>query len=58
VARDFRVGTIRTPEGELDHVVVTFLIDPEGRIAERYLGTEHSADEMLADLERVLRVPG
>ena len=33
----YHVGTIRRPDGTLDHVVATFLIGPDGRIAERYL---------------------
>jgi protein SCO1/2 len=50
-----RWGVGRTPgeNGEIAHVVVTFLVDPEGRIARRWVGLEHGADEILADLGRV-----
>ena len=38
------------PGGEIQHVVVTFLIDPDGRIAKRYFGLDHHADDLLRDL--------
>lgn len=50
----YHVGTVRKPDGSVDHVVATFLIDPEGRIAERYLGLENAPDKILEDLRRVL----
>ena len=31
----------------------SFLIDPEGRVARRWVGLDHEADEILADLERM-----
>ena len=49
----YGVGTVPSENGEIDHVVATFLIDSEGRIAHRYLGLEHGADELLADLEEL-----
>jgi protein SCO1/2 len=52
VLADYGVGKI---EGEeIEHTVVTFLIDPKGRIAKRYLGAKHSSEELLADLGRLL----
>jgi protein SCO1/2 len=50
-----KFGVGRTPgaDGEIDHLVVTFLVDPEGRIARRWVGLDHPADEILADLERM-----
>ena len=35
-------------------LVAVFLIDPEGRVAERYIGLETGPDEIRADLERLL----
>ena len=54
VVRAFGVGKIPAAGGEIDHVVATFLIDPEGHIAERYVGLDHDADEILRDLRRIL----
>lgn len=51
--RAFGVGRTPGKDGEIDHLVVTFLVDPEGRIARRYVGLDHEADEILADLERM-----
>jgi len=50
----YRIGTIRKPDGTLDHVVATFLIAPDGRIAHRYLGLTGRASEMLDDLRKTL----
>jgi protein SCO1/2 len=50
----YYVGSTRRPDGQIDHVVATFLIDPEGRITERYLGLQHSPEDIIADLARVL----
>ena len=50
----YRIGTIRKPDGSLDHVVATFLIAPDGRIAHRYLGLSGGAKQMLDDLRRTL----
>lgn len=52
VARGFGVGSLRRADGEIDHLVVSFLLDPEGRIVERYVGLEHGVEELLRDLER------
>lgn len=50
----YRIGTIRKADGEIDHVVATFLIGPDGRIARRYLGLRASSAAMLADLAAAL----
>lgn len=54
VIRAYGVGSTRQPDGELVHLVVTFLIDPQGRIAKRYVGLDHGADEIVGDLEALL----
>ena len=54
VLDDYYVGTIRQPDGTLDHLVITYLIDPQGRIAERYIGLDIEDHRILDDLERVL----
>ena len=51
VLESYGVGTVLEPNGDIQHVVVTFLIDAEGRISKRYFGLEHDPDEFLRDLE-------
>ncbi len=51
--RAFGVGKSPGKDGEIDHLLVTFLVDPEGRIARRWVGLDHEAGEILADLERM-----
>lgn len=46
----YGVGKLPASNGEIQHVVVSFLIDPEGRIAKRYFGLEHHADDLARDL--------
>jgi protein SCO1/2 len=46
----YGVGKLPAANGEIQHVVVSFLIDPEGRIAKRYFGLEHHADDLARDL--------
>ena len=46
VVRRFGVGTLRTPDGAIDHVVATFVVDADGKIAKRFLGLEHTVDEL------------
>jgi protein SCO1/2 len=50
VVESYGVGTIAKPDGEIEHVVVTYLLDPDGRIAKRYFGLEHDTDELLRDV--------
>jgi protein SCO1 len=54
VARAYGVGSVRQPSGEIEHTVATFLIDGEGRIARRYLGTQHDPAAIRADVEGLL----
>jgi protein SCO1/2 len=48
VVRRWGVGTLRAADGSLEHVVATFLVDGQGQIAERWIGLEHSAEELRA----------
>jgi protein SCO1/2 len=52
VVESYGVGTTRGPQGELEHLVATFLIDAEGRIAERWIGLEHEPAELARALAR------
>jgi protein SCO1/2 len=51
VVQAYGVGTLRRPDGQLDHLVATFLIDAEGRIAQRFIGLEHEPEELRRKLE-------
>jgi protein SCO1/2 len=54
VAHAYGVGSVRRPDGEIEHTVATFLIDRGGKIVRRYLGTKHSSDAIRADIEKLL----
>jgi protein SCO1/2 len=54
VARGYGVGSVRQPGGEIEHTVATFLIDREGRIVRRYLGTKHDPAAIRAEIEQLL----
>ena len=51
----YGVGSQREPEGTIAHLVITFLIDAEGRIARRYVGLEHDVGELKSDLEALAK---
>ena len=53
VVENYGVGSTPGPDGEIEHMVAAFLVDPEGRIAERYLGLDHDPESMLRDLRRL-----
>jgi protein SCO1/2 len=55
VLRAYGVGASPQPDGEIQHIVVTFLIDAEGRIAKRWFGLEHDADTKLRDVVAAAR---
>ena len=46
----YGVGRSHSAERELEHTVVRFLIDAEGRIVKRYLGLEHATETIAGDL--------
>jgi protein SCO1/2 len=46
----YGVGKMPAPGGEIQHIVVSFLIDPEGRIVKRYFGLEHHADDLAREI--------
>jgi protein SCO1/2 len=54
VVSAYGVGAVRTPSGEIEHTVATFLIDADGKIAKRYLGTSHAPEAIRADIEGLL----
>jgi protein SCO1/2 len=54
VTRGYGVFAARAADGTIDHLVAIFLIDPEGRIAERYIGLDHQPAEIAKDVARIL----
>lgn len=46
----YGVGKMPAPGGEIQHIVVSFLIDSEGRIVKRYFGLEHHADDLAREI--------
>ena len=54
VVAAYGVGTLRQPDGNIDHTLATFLIDGDGNIAKRYLGVRHDPAEIRADVEGLL----
>lgn len=50
----YSIGKTRAPDGELIHTLVTFLIDPDGKLIRTYLGLSTPDTEVIADLERAL----
>lgn len=58
VLKDYGVGSAKAPDGQVEHVVVTFLIAPDGQIARRYVGLDgHDPAELLRDIERTAALP-
>jgi len=53
VVRAFGVGRTKQPDGNIEHIVVTFLIDENGQIVKRYIGQDHDPADLVADLERL-----
>jgi protein SCO1/2 len=49
----YGVATERGEAGNIDHLVVTFVIDPRGHIVKRFLGTRHAPEDLIAELERI-----
>ena len=54
VVEAYGVGTGRSADGQIEHVLATFLVDPRGRIVKRYIGLDHDPAAIVADLEAVV----
>lgn len=50
VLRSYGLGVARQPDGNIDHRVLVFLIDREGRVARRFLGLDHEPEALAAAL--------
>jgi len=49
VVRSWGIGSLRRPDGEIDHTLVRFLVD-DGRIYERYWTNPKQDEKLLADV--------
>ena len=48
----YGVGRASGADDEVEHLIVTYLIDGDGVILKRYLGLEHEYEDLVRDLER------
>lgn len=55
VVRDFGAFARKGPRGDVDHLYLTSLIDRKGAMRVQYLGYRFDPDEMLRDLQSLLR---
>jgi protein SCO1/2 len=53
VIRAYGVGRVAGEDGQLDHMVVTYVIDREGRIARRFVGLDPGVDQIRSAVERL-----
>jgi protein SCO1/2 len=58
IVKRFGVSSQPAEDGELEHMVARFLVDPSGRIEERYLGLTHTAEAIAADIRRLAEREG
>ena len=55
VARHYGIYVKKRPRGEVDHTFLTSLIDPSGTLRVQYLGVRFNPDELLHDLQALVR---
>ena len=53
VLERYGVGAKPAANGEIEHLVLTYVIDAQGRVARRFAGLEHSKETLLAALGAV-----
>ena len=56
VVRSYAVGKTRNEEGVIEHLVVAMLINEDGKILKRYLGTEDDSTAIVEDLLALAQV--
>jgi protein SCO1/2 len=49
----YGVGRRPGPDGQIEHLVVTFLIDADGNLVKRYMGLEHPVEQIAGDLAKL-----
>jgi protein SCO1/2 len=55
VARYYGIFYKKTPRGDVDHIFLTSLIDHSGTLRVQYLGTRFDPEELLRDLQALVR---
>ena len=55
VARRYGVYYKKTPRGDVDHTFLTSVIDQRGILRVQYLGVRFDPDELLSDLQSLLK---
>ena len=50
VLEAFGVGRTRSDDAALEHTVITYLVDGQGRIVKRYFGLEHEPKKLASDV--------
>lgn len=56
LVRRYGVGSVRKPDGTIDHTLITFLVR-DGRVMERYAMSAGQGDRLLADLVALVSEP-
>ena len=55
VAKRYGIYYKKTPRGDVDHTFLTSLVDAKGTLRVQYMGVKFNPDEMLRDLQSLLR---
>jgi protein SCO1/2 len=55
VAKRYGIYYKKTPHGDVDHTFLTSLVDQNGTLRVQYMGVKFDPDEMLHDLQSLLR---
>ena len=58
VARRYGIYYRKTPRGDVDHTFLTSLVDQSGTLRVQYLGVRFDPDELLRDLQALVRGEG
>ena len=55
VAKRYGIYYKKTPRGDVDHTFLTSLVDQSGMLRVQYMGVKFNPDEMLRDIQSLLR---
>ncbi len=56
VAKRYGIYYKKTPRGDVDHTFLTSLVDQNGTLRVQYMGVKFNPDEMLRDLQSLVRM--